>query len=125
MKITIIATSLSDESKSQILASKFQELLTAKGHESELLDLRQFALLTAGQAGAWENPDVVNIAKKVEASSHIVFALPIYCYDVNAAAKNIIELIGRALTNKIISEKDHPRCDVRDQSLRSVCREPV
>ena len=30
----------------------------------------------------------------------MIFAVPIYCYDVNAAAKNVIELIGRAFTKK-------------------------
>ena len=42
------------------------------------------------------------LKEAIESASHIIFAVPIHCYDVNAATKNIIELVGRSFTQKIV-----------------------
>lgn len=102
-KVTIIATSLNADSKSQQLAQKFKGILEASGVSVDLFDLREMNIPFSGTAEGWSSPpDVVALQKAVEASSHIIFAVPIYCYDVNSAAKNIIELIGRSFTKKIV-----------------------
>ena len=101
--VTIIATSLNDASKSQVLAHRFEDLLKAGGTSCERFDLRELELPFAGESGSWEAVDAAKLQKAVEASSHVVFAVPIYCFDVNAAAKNVIELIGRTFTKKIVS----------------------
>ena len=49
-----------------------------------------------------KNPQVKNLRDKIKNSKAIIFAVPIYNYDVNSAAKNLIELTGDAWTNKII-----------------------
>ncbi len=100
--VTIIATSLSEDSKSQLLARKFAHDLTERGFACELIDLRDLNLPFAGKDHSWELPEVVELREKVAASSHIIFSSPIYCYDVNAAAKNVIELVGRAFTKKVV-----------------------
>lgn len=103
MKVTIIATSLNKESKSQILASVAHQQLKDLGFSSEVIDLRTLNLPFAGTDEGWASADAEKVKAAVEMSSHIIFAVPIYCYDVNAAAKNVIELIGRSFTKKVIS----------------------
>jgi FMN reductase len=101
--VTIIGTSLNGESKSQFLAEKFEAQLLKAGFSCERIDLRSLTLPFAGTAEGWGSPDAEKLKASVEKSSHIVFAVPIYCYDVNSAAKNVIELIGRAFTKKVVS----------------------
>ncbi len=102
-KVTIIATSLSEDSKSQRIAKLVESELTDQGVTCELFDLRESDLPMAGSSSSWGSPDANRLSESVESSSHVLFAVPIYCYDVNAAAKNVIELIGRSFTKKIVS----------------------
>ncbi|MBK1792065.1 NADPH-dependent FMN reductase [Persicirhabdus sediminis] len=101
--ICIIATSLNEESKSQVLAREFASRAELAKIPTELIDLRQLELPFAGSAASWESADAAKLKAAVEKASHIVFAVPIYCYDVNAAAKNIIELLGQTFSKKVVS----------------------
>jgi len=101
--VTIIATSLNPKSKSQILARQMEAHLVSDGVHCQLFDLRELNIGMAGPNENWGNADIAKIAESVKQASHVVFAVPIYCYDVNSAAKNIIELTGRSFTNKVIS----------------------
>lgn len=101
--VVIIATSLNPESRSQKMAGKFAAYLESQGVDATLVDLRELDLPFAGPKAAWSHPDVARISGIVQEASHVVFAVPIYCYDVNAAAKNVLELIGRGFTEKIVS----------------------
>ncbi|MEM8868370.1 MAG: NAD(P)H-dependent oxidoreductase [Verrucomicrobiota bacterium] len=100
--VLIIATSLSEDSKSQRLARKFASHLREQSVPCELVDLRELNLPFAGKEDSWEGAEIVSLREKIVASSHIVFSVPIYCYDVNAAAKNVIELAGRCFTKKVV-----------------------
>lgn len=100
--VTIIATSLNASSKSQRLAEIFEEHLIAAEISCERIDLRTLEIPFAGTHAGWEAPDVHRLNEAAGRASHLVFAVPIYCYDVNAAAKNVIELMGHALTKKVI-----------------------
>jgi len=103
MHTTIIATSLNEESKSQLLARRFRDLLIEKGNEdTTFLDLRDLPLPLSGASNSWEDPNVSIVSKSVQASSHIVFSVPVYCYDVNAVVKNVIELAGRSFASKVV-----------------------
>ena len=101
-KITILATSLREKSNSQKLARIFADIATDHSLETQLLDIRDLNLPLAGTAGCWEGSHMETLKEAIESASHIIFAVPIYCYDVNAAAKNIIELVGRSFTQKIV-----------------------
>ena len=46
------------------------------------------------------HPTVKELSQLVESKS-IIIASPIYMYDLNAAAKNFMELTGRAWTKKL------------------------
>jgi FMN reductase len=100
--VAIIATSLNPASKSQVLAAKLAAVLESHGVTVESIDLREYDLPLAGTPGCWEHPDLNHFNDVVGRASHIVFAVPIYCYGANAAAKNVIELLGRSFTSKVI-----------------------
>jgi FMN reductase len=101
--VTIIGTSLNEESKSQLLAETFETHLLEAGYSCERIDLRLLALPFSGSGESWGSSNASNLKASVDRSSHVVFAVPIYCYDVNSAAKNVIELIGQAFTRKVVS----------------------
>ena len=50
----------------------------------------------------YKNSKVKELREKIQNAKGILFAVPIYNYDVNAAAKNLIELTGDAWTNKVV-----------------------
>lgn len=101
--VTIIATSLNEQSMSQLIARLLETELIEGGTSCEFVDLREVDLPMTGSTASWESVDAAALAGKIEKSSHVIFAVPIYCYDVNAAAKNVIELIGRSFTKKVVS----------------------
>jgi NAD(P)H-dependent FMN reductase len=84
--VTLVATSLDNSSKSQLLARHAAGLLAEHGISHTLLDLR-------------DSPD---LARPLEQATHVIFAVPIYNFDVNAAAKQVIEDHGGALEGKTV-----------------------
>lgn len=100
--VAIIATSLNPESKSQVLAAKLAAVLTDRGVTVETIDMRRYDLPLAGTPGCWDHPDLAHFKSVLERASHLVFAVPVYCYGANAVAKNVIELLGRSFTEKVV-----------------------
>ncbi|MCX6367968.1 MAG: NAD(P)H-dependent oxidoreductase [Armatimonadetes bacterium] len=84
--VTLVATSLDSSSKSQHLARHAAGLFAERGIPHTLLDLR----------------DSPELARPLELATHIIFAVPIYNFDVNAAAKQVIEDHGGALEGKTV-----------------------
>jgi len=100
--LTIVATSLNAASRSQLLAAHLGAIATDRGVDVEIVDLRALDLPLAGSPGCWDHPAVSKLAGAVSAASHAVIATPIYCYDANAAAKNVVELANRAFEDKVV-----------------------
>ena len=101
--VLIVSTSLSPKSRSQTIARLAADKLTAAGTPSTLLDLREVPLPFTGSAAAWSDLAVADVKAKTKAATHLLFAVPVYNYDVNAVAKNYIELMGKdALENKTV-----------------------
>lgn len=101
--VAIIGTSLNPESKSQVLAAKLAMVLREREVSVETVDLRQHGLPFAGSPKCWEHPNVGHVKGVVERATHVVLAVPIYCYDVNAAAKNLVELMGHSFDDKVVA----------------------
>ena len=101
--VLIVATSLSGKSRSQRLARLAEGKLRAAGTAHTFLDLRDHSLPFAGGQAGWSDPNVGTVRQITEAATHILFAVPVYNYDVNAVAKNYIELMGEdALGGKTV-----------------------
>ena len=102
MNITIISCSLHPQSRSYVLAKELSEKLSHLGAESPLVDLRKHPAPLCGTSGASENPHVQFLQESIEQARSIILTVPIYNYDINSAAKNMIELTGRRWSKKVV-----------------------
>ena len=78
------------------------ECLKLKEVEVELLDLAEAGLPICDGGSVYGEESVQKVAAAVEAADGILLASPIYNYDLNASAKNLIELTGKAWTEKVV-----------------------
>jgi NAD(P)H-dependent FMN reductase len=97
----IISCSLNPDSNSRKMARAAFNALNEKGG-AEWLDLRDLELPMCDGGKAYSHANVEVVAKKIRDAKCILMAVPIYNFDVNAAAKNLIELTGRAWTEKVV-----------------------
>ncbi len=102
MRLLVISTSLNPRSKSFGLAQSAQQDLQALGHDVELIDLRQVELPLCDGSKAYEHPNVKPLTEKIKAADGILVASAVYTYDVNAAAKNLLELTGEGWEGKVV-----------------------
>ncbi len=102
MKILVISCSLNPGSNSFILAQHAFESLKKLQVETSLLDLRSNKLPLCDGDGAYGDPNVTLVSDQIAAASAIILAAPIYNYDFNAAAKNLVELTGKAWEEKVV-----------------------
>lgn len=102
MKILIVASSLNPQSKSRQLADEL--ILAWEGEddlEVDLLDLKEAGLPFCDGADAYEDDRVVAAKEQVGDADGIVFASPIYVYNVNAAMKNFVDLTEHSMKGKV------------------------
>ena len=99
----VISSSLHPDSRSRILATACHDRLTQIGRESVLFDLAVAPLPPCDGLSAYSHPNVVELGRLIREAKGILIASPVYNYDVNAAAKNAVELTGKAWTGKVVS----------------------
>ena len=95
----IVSCSLNKNSKSKILANYASTLYN---QEIKFLDLQTMDLPFCDGDSCYDNPKVKELSQLVKESKSIIIASPIYMYDLNAAAKNFMELTGRSWTKKVV-----------------------
>lgn len=100
--ILVISSSLHPDSRSRILAHACRDRLAEIGEQVELFDLSQKPLPLCDGATAYGDPFVQELTTLIKQADGILLASPVYNYDVNSAAKNAIELTGRAWTGKVV-----------------------
>lgn len=102
MNVLIFACSLNPDSRSAVLATAAADRLAAEGVSVEVVDLRDVDLPLCDGGAAYGAPAVSNLSAKIVAADAVLLAVPIYNYDANAAAKNLIELTGKAWSEKVV-----------------------
>jgi NAD(P)H-dependent FMN reductase len=100
--ILVISSSLHPDSRSRILARACIDQLESLGERSELFDLSQTVLPACDGASSYGDANVVALSKLITDADGILIAAPVYNFDVNAAAKNAVELSGKAWTGKVV-----------------------
>ena len=95
----VISCSLNKESKSRIMA-KYAEGLYCKN--SNFIDLREMEIPFCDGNECYDEPIVDDLKKLISKAKSIIIAGPVYNYDLNAAAKNLMELTGKAWSDKIV-----------------------
>lgn len=98
----VISASLRSSSLSRIMAETLRDAYAAMEVSHHFIDLREYVLPLCDGEAAYEHPHVTTLTELVESARVIILATPIYNYDSNAAAKNLIELTGKAWEDKII-----------------------
>lgn len=100
--VLVVSASLHPDSRSRLLAKACQERLSKAGREFEVLDLVDRPLPFCDGASAYGDEATQQAVEAVRRAHAIFFAAPVYNYDVNAAAKNLVELTGKAWTGKVV-----------------------
>jgi NAD(P)H-dependent FMN reductase len=100
--ILVISSSLHPDSRSRILARACMQQLEQVGEPATLFDLAETPLPACDGATAYGDANVQALGKLIAEADGILLAAPVYNFDVNAAAKNAVELTGRAWTGKVV-----------------------
>jgi FMN reductase len=102
MNQLIISCSLNPGSRSRLLALGIKDNLKECGCEVDFLDLRKTQMPLCDGSKSSSAAIDTGLHQRVEKSDGIVMCVPIYNFDVNAAAKNLIELTGSSWTGKVV-----------------------
>jgi NAD(P)H-dependent FMN reductase len=102
MSVLIIQTNLAQDSKTAYLARLLHGDLTAQGGEAAVIDLAVTPLPFCDGTTCYEDPRVQEITILVMSCTAAVWVSPIYNYDLNAAAKNFLELTNQAWAEKVV-----------------------
>ena len=103
MHLAVVCCSLNPESRSAGLAAHLRDAATRQGAAVDWIDLRDHDLPMCDGTTAYSHPAVKALQTRLDAADALALAVPIYNYDGNAAAKNLIELTGSAWANKVVA----------------------
>jgi FMN reductase len=101
-KHLVISTSGNPESNSRIMGRTAYEHLQKRKADCEWLDIRELDLPLCDADKCYANSGARKLNHAIHAADGILVAAPVYNYDVAAAAKNMIELTGKAWEDKIV-----------------------
>lgn len=97
-KVLVISTSLRPGSNSEILADSFMEGAKAAGNEVEKITLRDKSIAFCKGCLACQalqtcviKDDAIGIAEKMKLADVIVFATPIYYYEMSGQMKTLLD----------------------------------
>ncbi len=103
MSFLVISCSLNPNSRSRVLARAAFNRMVQMGVDAAFIDLQEWTLPLCDGVACYESPQVQNLARRIHDAEAILLATPIYNYDVNAAAKNLVELTGSAWEDKVVA----------------------
>lgn len=98
--VVIASCSLNSKSRSHQLALAAQGAVIGVGARAELLDLREWDLPICDGRESFEHASVKPLTDVLAGADAILVSAPVYNYDLNAAAKNLMEMTGIAWTEK-------------------------
>lgn len=94
--VLILAASLDANSRSFLLAEEAYRVLRSREIDSTLVDLRTLCIPLCPTDDPSAANDLPQLRFAMARASHLLFAVPVYNWDVNAAAKNVVEWMGEA-----------------------------
>lgn len=102
MNYVIISTSLNPKSNGRILAKEMEKRLVAQNHKVTFIDIQDYNLPICSGKSCDSHKEVQKIMPIIEKADGILFAAPIYNYNVAASSKNFLELTGKAWSQKVV-----------------------
>ena len=70
--------------------------------DAKIIDFQKISFPICDGNNCYKDPIVDELKGEINNSSSILIVSPIYNYDLNAVAKNLIELTGKAWENKLV-----------------------
>ena len=120
-KITIVQSSLRDNSNTSIVCKLFEEKAKNAWLEVSYIDLRNIELEFCNGKDLWEyTSDLQKSYKTMENSHAIIFWMPVYQYSMSWVLKNFIDICGGALKWKQIGaivNAGWPNCYMASRDL--------
>lgn len=98
----IISTSLNPNSRTRVMAEYALKEFQNKNTEAELIDLTKVELPFCDGKECYEDPVVIDLTKTIAKADSLIITSPIYNYDLNAVAKNLMELTGSGWNDKVV-----------------------
>ena len=98
----VVSTSGNPESNSRRMGQTAFDWLKKAKATCEWLDISKLDLPMCDADVCYNHPAAKNITAAIERADGIMVATPVYNYDVNAAAKNMVELTGSAWEDKVV-----------------------
>ncbi len=102
MHALILSTSLGPKSRSKTMALALDAALKAKGMTTDFVCLSEHPLPLCDGASCYQDPKVTAMTARVQKADAVIVASPVYNFDLNAAAKNFVELTGPAWEDKVV-----------------------
>ena len=104
MRVLVLSCSMNPESRSARLAERAMTALERQpvDVDARLIDLRHRRLPVCDGAEAHADAGADEIRQAIERADAVILALAVYNYGANAAAKNVIELTGKAWHRKVV-----------------------
>jgi FMN reductase len=100
-KHLVISTSGNPDSNSRRMGRIAFEYLQREKVDCDWIDLRDLELPLCDADKCYANAGARKLNHAIETADGILVAAPVYNYDVSAAAKNMIELTGKAWEDKV------------------------
>ena len=94
LNFTILSCSLAPGSRSRLLARRAEGLLSAAGHGTTFLDLRDHPLPPFDNADVFRSAHFALLHEAISRADGVILASPIYNWSLSAAVKNLVEVTG-------------------------------
>jgi len=95
----VISCSLNKKSKSRIMADYAYSMYRKN---ATMLDLLNLEIPFCDGDECYNDPVVKELSELIKSAQSIILASPVYNYGLNAAAKNLVELTGKAWDDKLV-----------------------
>lgn len=102
MKIAIINSNLAPGGKSAHLVEALAERFEKGGHEAAAYHAGDLSLPACDGTTCYGDEKTIALTANLAEAEALVLVSPIYNYDLNAAAKNLIELTGSSWKGKAV-----------------------
>lgn len=111
MNIAVINTNLAPGGKSLYLADTVASFLAEGGHEPGIFHLSELSLPACDGYLCYKDEKTISLTAELAGVDAILLVSPVYNYDLNSAAKNLIELTGSSWEGKAVGLVCHAGAD--------------
>ncbi len=94
LRFSILSCSLDPDSRSRDLARLAHTSIQSLGHESQLLDMRDYPIMPFDNDRVFSDPNFEPVYRAVCDADGVLIAAPIYNWSLGGQTKNVIESTG-------------------------------